>query len=120
MLSSFKRTLKSLTTPAIALLLFLFLVAFMLSVSPSDTNFMVSFVPLALVWGILFSSFLSFKLFLKEERKKTLRFLSAVAATLGTLVLMFSALGQLALFDVSLLVLLAVLGVFYFRRSWSK
>lgn len=96
------------------------LVVFMMSTNPSGSSFVVSFVPLLLIWIIVFCLTMIVIGFFKGIDKILLKTLSSTLASIAMLLIMFSALGQLSFFDISLILSLAVLGVFYFRRSWPN
>ncbi len=96
------------------------LIVFMMATSPSDTSFIISFVPLLLIWTSVFSLILLTRFVFKGISKPLLNTLAATVASIVMLLTMFSALGQLAFFDVALILSLAALGVFYFRRSWPN
>ena len=105
----------SLLALLIAMLLF-----FMMKTSPEQASLSLTLIPLLLVWCIVFVAMTHLEYVFRKVRYSYVVTISAVAATVCTLLLMFSALGTVGLFDVALLVALAVLGVFYFRRSWPK
>lgn len=96
------------------------LILFMMKTSPEQASLSITLVPLVLVWGIVFVAMSHMEYVFRKVRYSYIVTLSAVIATVCTLLLMFSALGTVGLFDVVLLVSLAILGVFYFRRSWPK
>lgn len=102
------------------LLLVGMLLLFMMKTSPDQASLSLTLVPLVLVWGIVFVASTHLEYVFRKVRYSYIATLSAVSATVCTLLLMFSALGSVGLFDVVLLISLAVLGVFYFRRSWPK
>lgn len=99
----------------------LLLVGFLLLMSPSESNFGLSLVPLLFLWFFVYSSLNVvleyFIRFINKHKKKTI---SASVASVVMMAIMFSALGQLDVFDVFLLATLVSLGVFYFGRTWSK
>ncbi len=97
------------------------LLAFLLFVPPSDEHFAVSFVPLILGWLVLFFTLIAILNTVSQNGSRHMRVvISAVGASIVVLMVMFSALGELALFDTLLLISLAVVGVFYFSRTWPK
>lgn len=119
-----KQTIRTITShvtmPLLLVLSTVTLIFFLMLVSPSDASFVVSFFPLLLVWLIFYSLIMSTRLLFKSARKPILHTVAATIATVAMLLIMFSALGQLSVFDISLLFSLAFLGVFYFRRSWPN
>ncbi len=102
------------------LLLVGLLLLFMMKTNPEQASLTITLIPLILVWGITFIATTHLEYVFRKVRYGYITMLSAVFATVITLLLMFSALGTVGLFDVALLVCLALLGVFYFRRSWPK
>lgn len=115
-----RRITKLVAMPLVFLISVTSLITFLLLVSPSSSSFIVSFVPLLLIWIGVYSGILSLKFTVKSVSEATVRTLAATVASVVMLLLMFSALGQVSVFDISLLLALAVLGVFYFRRSWPN
>ena len=96
------------------------LLIFLMNTSPKQASLSITLVPLVLVWLIVFVAITQLEYLFRKVKYSYIVTLSAVMATVCTLLLMFSALGTVGLFDVALLVSLAILGVFYFRRSWPK
>lgn len=97
------------------------LFGFLLFTKPSDTNLTISFVPLLFFWGMLY--FLSgtvFILILRHTRPVMVRVLRIAFASSATLYVMFRALGQVSLLDTFVLLALAIVGSFYFSRTWVR
>jgi len=104
-----------------ALLLLLFLILFLLFTEPSDENFSLSFIPLVLAWFVSFFTVSTvLRAFIKSMSRGMTRMISSSFASAAVLLIMFSALGQLGVFDITLLISLVVLGIFYFSRTWPK
>jgi len=97
------------------------LLVFLTFTQPSSDNFSFSLIPLVLLWLTIFSSVgLLMKYLINRSVLKKYRVASTTIATTTVFVVMFSALGQLQVFDTLLLVVLMALGVFYFSRTWRK
>jgi len=97
------------------------LISFLLLSEPSQSNFSFNLIPLSLLWVFIYellnTMFCYIAKSLSYSRKKVG---STSLASLAVVSVMFSALGQLQVFDVLLLVALVLLGVFYFSRTWPK
>lgn len=117
---SIKKLLKGVARAVLLVVTILGLLVYIMNTNPSQSNLAMTLVPLGFVWLIVFLFCLHFDYIFRRVKKQTISTVAAVTATVVTMLLMFSALGSVSMFDVLLLVLLAVLGVFYFRRSWSK
>ncbi len=96
------------------------LVVFLMKTSPKQASLAITLVPLVLVWIAIFFVSVITGTVIRRKHTGYMTTLAAVFATVCMLLMMFSALGSVSVFDFSLLVLLAMLGVFYFRRSWRK
>jgi len=97
------------------------LLAFLLMTSPDEDNFALSFVPLVLMWLAVYSASGAIMNFLfKNPRKVVVSVLKTALASVSTLMVMFSALGQVSIADVVVLLSLVLLGSFYFDRTWRK
>lgn len=94
------------------------LLVFLMSTRPTNNNFLLVLVPIGLLWLTVFSMVMFVSTVRKDIHRLRLRILAATLATCLTLLTMFSALGQLSVFDVLLLASLGVLSIFYFHRSW--
>jgi hypothetical protein len=103
--------------PFFAIVSFTSLVLFMMLASPSETSFAISVVPLVLLWLVVYFFVRSIS---TRKLERLFKNAALTAATVVTLLVMFSALGELALFDVALLISLSFLVTFYLRRSWPK
>jgi len=119
-MDAIKKIISIMTFTLIFVVSFFLLLAFFLFTSPSENSFVLSFVPLILVWIVVFSFIMNLRPALGRLPKKHLKTIAVTIASVVMLLIMFSALGQLALFDVALLLTLAFVGVFYFRRSWPN
>ena len=97
------------------------LLGFLFLTKPSEDNFALSFAPIVMLWVLLyFSVGLFFSYLFKGTRPSIVRMARITLATSVSMLVMFSALGQLTFIDVGVLFLLASLGSFYFSRTWSK
>lgn len=96
------------------------LIIIFLTTSPSEKSFVFTLIPLFLIWISVFSFVMLFRIFFKSTNIVVFRSSAAVLASVAMLLTMFSALGQLSFFDTLLLASLAILGAFYFRRSWPN
>lgn len=96
------------------------LILFLMKTSPKQASLAITLVPLVLVWIAIFFSSSIVGTVIRRKHTGYMTTLAAVFATVCMLLMMFSALGSISVFDFSLLVMLAMLGVFYFRRSWRK
>lgn len=119
-MKAIKKIISILTFPLIFVVSFVVLLAFFLFTIPSENSFILSFMPLILVWVVVFSFVMILKPIFGRLPKKHVKTIAVTIASVVMLLIMFSALGQLAVFDVALLLTLAVVGVFYFRRSWPN
>jgi hypothetical protein len=117
---SMKKVLKGVVRAVVLFGCIVGLLVYVMNTNPANSNLAMTLVPLGFVWVIIFLFCLHFEYVFRKVGKRTISTVAAVSATVVTMLLMFSALGSVSLFDVLLLVLLALLGVFYFRRSWSK
>ena len=115
-----KNLFKKATYPLACIISVCGLVIFMISTNPSETNFMISFIPLILVWVIIFTLSVILMRLLKFISVSLTKIVAVTLASTTTLLIMFSALGDLAFFDIALILALATIGVFYFLRSWQK
>jgi len=96
------------------------LLVFVTTYSPSELSFAYTLVPLALIWVILFS-LLRYVSGVGSERVRILsKPLAVILPSTVVLGLMFLALGNVTIFDFSLLVMLTLLGNFYLIRTWPK
>ncbi len=96
------------------------MILLLLGTKPSNQNLLLTLVPLILAWFAVYSGVLTVALLLRINKVQHIRLTASVCATVSTLLLMFSALGQVSVFDVLLLFALATLSIFYLRRSWPN
>lgn len=96
------------------------LVTFILLVAPKKDTPLLTIVPLLLVWFVFYYSAQLIMSALLTGLKRVRQLVAIGSSSLVTLLVMFSALGQLAFFDVILFLSLTVLAVFYIKRTWSK
>ena len=97
------------------------LMAFLFLTSPSEEKFGFSLIVLVLLWSsayCLCSSIIRYSPF--KVREVMIKNIGISISTTVVLAVMFSALGQLSLFDITMLFFLAVIGAFYFARTWPK
>lgn len=105
----------SLSLVSTTLLLFVFTV-----VEPPENNLLIVFIPLLSVWVLVFSVVHLLIDVLTQSKFRLGNALSASIASSTVLLFMFSALGDVSVFDVGLLMSLTAVGVFYVRRTWPK
>ncbi len=115
-----KKIISIMTFPFIFVVSFVLLLSFFLFTAPSENSFVLSFMPLILVWVVVFSFIMILRPIFGRLPKKHVKTIAVTIASVVMLLIMFSALGQLAFFDIALLLTLAIVGVFYFRRSWPN
>ncbi|MBP6962045.1 hypothetical protein KBB49_00715 [Candidatus Saccharibacteria bacterium] len=115
-----KKIISIMTFPFIFVVSFVLLLSFFLFTAPSENSFVLSFMPLILVWVVVFSFIMILSPIFGRLPKKHVKTIAVTIASVVMLLIMFSALGQLAFFDIALLLTLAIVGVFYFRRSWPN
>ena len=97
------------------------LVGFLLLNEPSQSNFSFSLIPLLLLWFFIYGFFSTVFCYLEAILAPRIKkIVSTSMASVVVVSVMFSALGQLQVFDVILLILLVLLGIFYFSRTWPK
>lgn len=90
-----------------------------LLINPQDKPIAYIFVPVLLVWLILYSvARLALLLFIKEPSKLHV-VIASVSVSLLVLLFLLSGIGQLTLPDVVLVVSLGAVCAFYFYRSWT-
>ncbi len=119
-MNAVKKIINMMTLPTVFVVSFVLLLSFFLFTSPSENSFILSFMPLILVWVVSFSFIMLLKPLFVRLPKNHVKTIAVTIASVVMLLVMFSALGQLAFFDIALLLTLAVVGVFYFRRSWPN
>jgi len=119
-MNAIKQIIDKVTFPLVFVLSFVLLLSFFLFTSPSENSFILSFMPLILVWIAVFSLIMVLRPLFSRLPKNHVKTIAVTIASVVMLLVMFSALGQLAFFDIALLLTLAVIGVFYFRRSWPN
>jgi hypothetical protein len=119
-MNAVRKIMDMLTFPLVFVVSFVLLLSFFLFTSPSENSFILSFMPLILIWIVSFSFIMLLKPIFGNLPKNHLKTIAVTIASVVMLLVMFSALGQLAFFDVALLLTLAIVGVFYFRRSWPN
>jgi len=102
------------------LLSFVSLFGFLLFVPPNEENFLLSLVPLVLLWLVLYFCVGTMLEYLHKKGGALRRILRIATASVGVLIVMFSALGQLSMLDIVALVSLVSLGSFYFDRTWRR
>ena len=119
-MKTIKKVVGILTYPLVFTLFFVLLMSFFLFTSPSENSFILSFMPLILIWAVVFSFIMILKPLFGRLPKTYVKAIAVTLASVVMLLVMFSALGQLVFFDIALLLTLAVVGVFYFRRSWPN
>jgi len=99
----------------------LVLMSILLFSEPSQNNIGFSILPLLVLWVFVYSVLSGIlgliTRFMSSYIKKVI---SASVSSILVMVVMFSALGQLEIFDVLLLGALVLLGVFYFSRTWPN
>jgi hypothetical protein len=117
-----EKSSKHVKTNSLALLLScLLLFSFLLLTEPSEENFSFSLLPLILLWFVVFFLInLVLKILIHKTVLRTQKIVSTTIASTIVMAVMFSALGQLRVFDVLLLVILMSLSVFYISRTWPK
>lgn len=95
------------------------LLGFMVLTRPSEDNLALSFVPLVFLWVLLYflSGYILISLF-KNVRHVIVQMVRIGFSSSITMLVMFSALGQLSVIDIVVLMALVVLGSFYFSRTW--
>lgn len=98
------------------IILFLFLI----NTNPERLNFSLSTVPIVLIWVNVFSFLRLISINTKLYEKSITKMLILVIPSFICLLLMLSAFGEIAKFEVVLIIGLALFGVFYFTRTWSK
>lgn len=115
--STYQKSLyKNLTIFAVASLL---LLATLMLINPTEKSIIFIFVPVALVWVMLFSLCRMYILLFVRHNKKLYTVLSFVSVSVVILLLLMSGIGQLKIIDIALVGLLACISAFYFYRSWS-
>ena len=119
-MNAIRKIIDMMTFPTVFVVSFVLLLSFFLFTSPSENSFILSFMPLILVWIVAFSFIMLLKPLFGRLPKSYIKTIAVTIASVVTMLVMFSALGQLAFFDIALLLILAVVGVFYFRRSWPN
>lgn len=119
-MKAIRKIIDMLTYPAVFVVSFVLLLSFFLFTSPSENSFILTFMPLILVWAVMFSFIMLLRPIFGRLPKNHVKTIAVTVASVVMLLVMFSALGQLAFFDIALLLTLAVVGVFYFRRSWPN
>jgi hypothetical protein len=106
--------------PTLLIIFLTTLLAFLMSVGPSQSNLLLTLVPLILVWIVSYFLIMTVVTLFKKHSSILSRSIAVSFATVIMLAVMFSALGRLVLFDVVLLVVLSILGIFYLQRTWPK
>ena len=93
---------------------------FIFSFSPKKDAPLLTLVPLLLSWFSLYYGMMLVFTIVLSKLKRVGQLISISFASLLTLLVMFSALGQLAFFDFVLFLALTVLAVFYIKRTCSN
>ena len=119
-MNAIRKIIEMLTFPLVFVVTFVLLLSFFLFTSPSENSFILSFMPLILVWVVSFSFIMTLRPLFGRLPKNHVKTIAVTIASVVMLLVMFSALGQLEFFDIALLLTLAIVGVFYFRRSWPN
>ncbi len=96
------------------------LLLFVLVTSPPQEHFIVTTIPLVLVWLAVYALMMLVHFVVPTVSLGFIRTFAICVASGSVLLLMFSALGQLGVFDVLLLVALTTLSIFYIRKSWKN
>ena len=100
---------------------FVTLFGFLFNTRPSEDNFLLSFIPLVLLWVLVYFTIgLIFNLFFKNVRAVVVRMIRISTASTAAVMVMFGALGQLSFIDGVGLLALVLLGAFYFSRTWHS
>jgi hypothetical protein len=99
---------------------FLLLIGFMTRFTPDEAGFIMTIVPLFLVWVFLFSFLRSVFHITRLQSSVLAKISSLIIPSVLVLTLMFSALGDVSVLDAILLFVLASLGNFYLARTWPK
>lgn len=100
-------------TASIGLILLIFV-----SVNPEGRPLIFIFLPVLLLWAILYSGIsLLLEIFVKKTTKAQ-SVITFVGTSLLVLLFLLSGVGQLTLRDIVLVVSLGIIGSFYFYRTW--
>lgn len=111
-----KNVYKNIATLIVACVALLMTLIF---INPSEKSIIFVFIPIVLVWVMLFSVCRIYILLFVRHNAKLYTVLSFVAVSVVILLLLMSGIGQLKVVDIALVGLLACISAFYFYRSWA-